>query len=714
MKTRFGRSIGMLASLFAAAFCFNAVAAGAVSFLGVGAGDATSNDVVLWTRAQDSTSLAGVALTAQVSTDPAFATGVATFTGTTDPAHDYTVHIGATGLHSATRYYYRFTTSGTVSQVGTFVTAPDPAASAPVTFGFTGDADGLMRPYPATASIHFTPPGAPGFGPFNFDYFVWLGDTIYETASGPPNSSPAVSNTPTLGDYWRKYREQFLPVSSGSYPGLKNFFDSTGHYTLLDNHELGNRQFINGGAPPLAPFNTTDPSFDVNLTGTYMHGTSGFGVLTQAYTDYQPIRVATVNAPSDPRSNGTQKLYFSQQWGANSIFINVDDRTNRDIRLRNAAGDDNGPRADNPNRTMLGATQLQWLEQSLLDAQQNKIAWKIVAVSSPIDQLGPIGGSFTITNGLNNTPNTYSTTILDGGKSWMGGYRSERNQLLKFIADHHIDHVLFITTDDHQVRINELGYFTQFDANYTPIQSSYVRVPGTLSIVAGPIGATGPDGVTDHSFPNVQTLAQNLASGEATRGIDPLGLDPHFPGLHDVLREGDPMADSLRQPVDFYSPDTFNYTTFHVGACPTLTTAIYGINSYAPNTFPQPSQSNAVRPILSFQIDGDITPPTVQSVTASPSVLWPPNHKMVPVELTVAATDSCGIAGSKIVSVTSNEPQDGKEPDWQITGNLSLLLRADRTGSGAGRTYVITVEVTDPAGNKTDQTTTVVVPHDQR
>jgi len=166
--------------------------------------------------------------------------------------------------------------------------------------------------------------------------------------------------------------------------------------------------------------------------------------------------------------------------------------------------------------------------------------------------------------------------------------------------------------------------------------------------------------------------------------------------------------------VDFYSPDTFNYTTFHVGDCPTLTTAIYGINSYAPNTFPQPSQSNAVRPILSFQIDGDITPPTVQSVTASPSVLWPPNHKMVPVELTVAATDSCGIAGSKIVSVTSNEPQDGKEPDWQITGNLSLLLRADRTGSGVGRTYVITVEVTDPAGNKTDQTTTVVVPHDQR
>src|SRR5262250_831671 len=69
----------------------------AVSFLGVGAGDATSNDAILWTRAQDPASMAGVALMAQVSTDPAFGAGV-TFAGTSDPAHDYTIHIDATGL----------------------------------------------------------------------------------------------------------------------------------------------------------------------------------------------------------------------------------------------------------------------------------------------------------------------------------------------------------------------------------------------------------------------------------------------------------------------------------------------------------------------------------------------------------------------------------------------------------------------------------------
>lgn len=191
------------------------------------------------------------------------------------------------------------------------------------------------------------------------------------------------------------------------------------HYTLLDNHELGNREFINGGASANAPFNTTDISFDVNISGTYHHNTPGFKILEQAYSDYQPIRIATVNAPGDPRPDGTQKLYFSQQWGANSIFFNLDDRTYRDIRLRTAAGDNNGPRADNSNRTMLGSTQMQWFEQALLDAQRQGLTWKIVAVSSPIDQIGPIGGSFTITNGVDNGP-TYSTTETEGGKSWMG------------------------------------------------------------------------------------------------------------------------------------------------------------------------------------------------------------------------------------------------------------------------------------------------------
>src|SRR5262249_37663489 len=295
------------------------------------------------------------------------------------------------------------------------------------------------------------------------------------------------------------------------------------------------------------------------------------------------------------------------------------------------ATDETGPRADNSQRTMLGQTQLAWLKEGLVAAHNNGVTWKFVAISSPIDQIGPIGGAFTLTNGPNNGPGTFSSVESDGGKSWMGGYRAERNALLKFIADNHIKNVVFLTTDDHQLRINELGYFTQFDANGTPIQSSYTRVPRTFLIVAGPIGATGPDAITDHSIANSLTLAQNFAARQIALGIDPIGLDPLYPGLRDVRREGDAQADVLRQAFDFYSPDTFNYATLEVGACPTLTVTVKGINSYAVNTFPQPTSSNPVREILSFKVDADDTSPVIQSVAATPNVLWPPNNKMVPV-----------------------------------------------------------------------------------
>jgi phosphodiesterase/alkaline phosphatase D-like protein len=584
--------------------CFEDRLTLSVSFLAVAAGDASSSDAILWTRAQDSTATVGVPVIALVATDPTLNSGLF-YSGVTDATQDYTIHLDATGLQSGTTYYYQFLApDGTRSPEGTFKTAPAPDAQVAVHFGFTGDADGQMRPYPAADGA--TAPGVPTFAEQHFDYFVWLGDTIYETASGGTgvNASPVTPSTSTASNltpaglaameqaYWAKYRQQLLPVSTGPDPGLQSFFSSTGHYTLLDNHELGNKQVINGGAPTGTDpagigVDASDPANDVNTTGTYMNQTPVFKTLVQAYTDYQPIRVQTVHAQGDPRSDGTQQLYFSRRWGANTIFFNLDDRSYRDIRLKKADGttDDTGVRADNPDRTMLGATQLGWFEQSLLSAQAQGITWKIVAVSSPIDQIGAIGSG------------------ADGGKSWMGGYRAERNKLLQFIADHQIDHVVFLTTDDHQVRVNELGYFTQFDDNGMPIQSSYTRVPGVFQILVGPIGATGPDAITDHSIANIQQLAQTLADQQTAAGVDPLGLDPNFPGLVNVSREGDPDANANRSPFDFYSPDTFNYAALDVDPSgQNLTVTVYGINSTAVNTFPQPDPNNPVRQILQFTI----------------------------------------------------------------------------------------------------------------
>ena len=115
----------------------------------------------------------------------------------------------------------------------------------------------------------------------------------------------------------------------------------------------------------------------------------------------------------------------------------------------------------------------------------------------------------------------------------------------------------------------------------------------------------------------------------------------------------------------------------------------------------------------------DDTPPRIISLAANPNSLWPANHKMVPVSIIISAIDNCSpTVTSQIIDVRSNEPVDGlgdgdTAPDWLITGPLTLNLRAERSGNGAGRIYTITIECRDAAGNKATGIVTVKVPKSQ-
>jgi predicted outer membrane repeat protein len=104
----------------------------------------------------------------------------------------------------------------------------------------------------------------------------------------------------------------------------------------------------------------------------------------------------------------------------------------------------------------------------------------------------------------------------------------------------------------------------------------------------------------------------------------------------------------------------------------------------------------------------DTTPPAITTLGASPNVFSPPNHKMMPVTISVAATDICDPnPSSKIIAVTSNEPGPGQ---YEITGNLTLNVQSERNGAGNGRVYTITVQASDASGNATTRDVTVSVP----
>ena len=111
----------------------------------------------------------------------------------------------------------------------------------------------------------------------------------------------------------------------------------------------------------------------------------------------------------------------------------------------------------------------------------------------------------------------------------------------------------------------------------------------------------------------------------------------------------------------------------------------------------------------------DTLPPQILDLSASPDLLWPPNHRLVPVEITVNALDACDPAPTaRIIQVASNEPQNPFEPDWEITGPLTLNLRADRFGQGTGRIYTILIQCQDASGNLSTASVCVTVPHDAR
>jgi hypothetical protein len=116
----------------------------------------------------------------------------------------------------------------------------------------------------------------------------------------------------------------------------------------------------------------------------------------------------------------------------------------------------------------------------------------------------------------------------------------------------------------------------------------------------------------------------------------------------------------------------------------------------------------------------DTVPPEI-TPAATPSVIWPPNHRLIPVGIRPQASDACGNPAVVLISVNSNEPDDAPGPfdgftsdDVQGvmagTADLMFLVRAERSELGTGRVYTALYRATDEAGNETLQPVEIRVP----
>jgi hypothetical protein len=170
--------------------------------------------------------------------------------------------------------------------------------------------------------------------------------------------------------------------------------------------------------------------------------------------------------------------------------------------------------------------------------------------------------------------------------------------------------------------------------------------------------------------------------------------------------------------VMWQSPAAFDLVDGAVGVvCDPASGASFALGITLVSCTASDASGNAAR--ASFQVDVvDTLPPTIIAVAPSVPVLWPANHKMVPVTVLVDFTDADPAASCQVVSVTSNEAANGRgdgnrSPDWELLGGLNVALRAERSGRGSNRVYTLTVECSDTLGNRSSAMTAVTVPHDQ-
>ncbi|MCA8955457.1 MAG: alkaline phosphatase D family protein [Planctomycetes bacterium] len=125
---------------------------------------------------------------------------------------------------------------------------------------------------------------------------------------------------------------------------------------------------------------------------------------TKAFRDYMPLPI------------GAKEIYRTVRWGAAVELFLLDTRSHRDVSRSPSV----------PGKTMLGATQLEWLKKALLASDAT---FKILCTSVPL---------------------RYGNTGMD---DWRG-FVHERRELLQFILQHDIRNVLAITGDNHIVSVH--------------------------------------------------------------------------------------------------------------------------------------------------------------------------------------------------------------------------------------------------------------------
>lgn len=365
---------------------------------GVASGDPLADRVIIWTRVSPDSGFAGPATVEwRMALDTGMTQVVQSGTHTTHDSVDYTVKVDVTGLSANTYYYYEFTYNQKHSIRGRTRTAPS-AMQDSLRFAVVSCSNyeaGFFNVYRVLTERN------------DVDALIHLGDYIYEYEhNGYAFNSTAnrvwepSNEIITLADYRARYScyklDDDLIRLHQQYPFIM----------VWDDHESANDSWMNGAENHDA---SEGPWIDRKRASQ------------RAYMEWLPIR---------PKNQGNiEEIYRKINFGPLVDLLMLDTR----LIGREEQSGTSGSTVNDPNRTLLGTTQYNWLTANLMSGATR---WKVIGQQVMMAPLKVAG--FAI-----------------NGDQW-DGYPAERNRIMSFVLANDIKDVVVITGDIHSSWANDV------------------------------------------------------------------------------------------------------------------------------------------------------------------------------------------------------------------------------------------------------------------
>ena len=448
---------------------------------GVASGDPRPTGATIWTRAVPPTGTGPVQLSWEVAADEGFSDVAATGTVTATAEGDHTATVAVDGLDPDRHWYYRFRAGSQTSPTGRTRTAPAEGSS-PERLRIAFVSCQMFSEGHFTAYRHLLAE--------DVDLMLHLGDYIYEYGSDSEEygyhrlRTDPVDHPTDLGGYRSKYRLYRTD------PDLRAAHQLLPMAAMWDDHEV---------------YDDYDRFVDPDQRAAAY----------RAWFEHMPH----LPDPTDP-----SRLHRRLAWGdlADLVLIDLAQYRDTEAPAPFVSTTTEGSVAHDSDRTLLGATQREWLKSTMA---ASKARWRVLGNPQMLQPLRLVDLDNEITRFVDPDLPPNAGLYLNGTQ-W-DGYQAERRDILSHLVEHGVGDNVVLTGDIHSWWVG--GVPLDIDDPNTPTVAA--------EFVGGSITSPSFEQMLNARIPELNSLVRDVAGD-----LEFVNLFDHGYGVCEITRDAVEVA----------------------------------------------------------------------------------------------------------------------------------------------------------------------------